>query len=69
MSGRSKGMGYIEFADKAAIEHALLLSGTLFMKHTVLVQASQAEKNRVPEVPKLPTAPGVPGHLAHLGAA
>jgi hypothetical protein len=39
--------GYIEYRDKASLEGALLLSGTQCLGHTVIVQASQAEKNRV----------------------
>jgi len=45
-SGKSKGFGYIEYASKDSMEAALLLSGTLLMGHTIIVQATQSEKNR-----------------------
>jgi len=46
-SRKSKGFGYIEFANRECVEKALQLSGTEFMGQTVMVQASQAEKNKV----------------------
>lgn len=44
---KSKGVGYIEFFDKASIPAAIQLSGTQFMGQTIQVQQTQAEKNRM----------------------
>jgi RNA-binding protein 39 len=46
-SRKSKGFGYIEYVDKECIPRALALSGTPFMGQAVIVQVTQAEKNRV----------------------
>jgi hypothetical protein len=40
-------IGYIEYAEKASIPLALGLSGTLLNGHTVIIQTTMAEKNRV----------------------
>ena len=42
---RSKGMAYIEFADKANITDALALTGQMLRNQVVMVKASEAEKN------------------------
>ena len=42
---RSKGMAYIEFADKATITDALALTGQMLKNQVVMVKASEAEKN------------------------
>jgi len=41
-----QSFGYIEFKDRDSVKKALGLSGTQFLGKTVMVQASQAEKNR-----------------------
>ena len=46
MTLTSSRFGYIEFESKAAIELALLLSGAPCRGQPVIVQQSQAEKNR-----------------------
>jgi len=48
-TGRSKGLAYVEYSDKEYVPLALALSGLEFKRHRILVQASQAERNRVPE--------------------
>lgn len=46
-SGKSKGVGYVEFYDPASVMKALALNGIAFKGQPLLVQASMAEKNRL----------------------
>jgi len=55
-SRRSKGIGYIQYEKRANVSTALGLNGTQFQKHTISIQATMAEKNRVATVAK-PVAP------------
>jgi RNA-binding protein 39 len=57
-SRKSKGFGYVEMDTIRAVSEAIQLSGTKFMDKTVMVQASQSEKNAVPS----PTASIGPNH-------
>ena len=45
-SGRSKGVGYVEFYSPESVLMAMTLTGTKLMGQEIMVQASQAEKNR-----------------------
>ncbi|XP_002742404.1 RNA-binding protein 39-like isoform X2 [Saccoglossus kowalevskii] len=45
-SRRSKGIAYVEFQDKNSVPLALGLSGQKLLSIPIMVQASQAEKNR-----------------------
>ena len=45
-SGRSKGVGYVEFYSPESVLMAMTLTGTKLMGQEIVVQASQAEKNR-----------------------
>ena len=45
-SGRSKGVAYVEFYTPESVLMAMTLTGTKFMGQEIVVQASQAEKNR-----------------------
>jgi len=45
-SGKSKGVGYVEFYSPESVLLAMALSGSKLMGQEIVVQASQAEKNR-----------------------
>jgi len=47
-SRKSKGIGYIEFYEISSVEKAIKLSGKQLRGQSVMIQASQAEKNLVP---------------------
>jgi RNA-binding protein 39 len=51
-SGRSKGVAYVEFYMPQSVLMAMTLTGTKFMGQEIVVQASQAEKNRAAVVAK-----------------
>ena len=44
-SGRSKGLGYVEFYDPSAVAGAINLQGMLVRDHPIQVKLSEAEKN------------------------
>eukprot|EP00898_Chlorokybus_atmophyticus_P007365 jgi/Chlat1/762/Chrsp104S01237 len=46
-SRRSKGLAYIEYAEKESVPLAIALSGQMFMNQPVMVKPSEAEKNVV----------------------
>ncbi|EPY51466.1 RNA-binding protein Rsd1 [Schizosaccharomyces cryophilus OY26] len=46
VSGRSKGVAYVEFRDEDSVQHALSLSGKRLLGIPVIVQLTEAEKNR-----------------------
>jgi len=45
-SGRSKGVGYVEFYNAESVLMAMRLTGNKLLSQEIIVQASQAEKNR-----------------------
>ena len=51
-SGKSKGVGYVEFKDVESVMKALALNGIAFRGQPLLVQASMAEKNRLAQAAK-----------------
>jgi RNA-binding protein 39 len=51
-SGRSKGVAYVEFYTSDSVLMAMTITGTKFMGQEIVVQASQAEKNRAAVVAK-----------------
>ena len=51
-SGRSKGVAYVEFYAPESVLMAMTLTGTKFLGQEIVVQASQAEKNRAAVVAK-----------------
>ena len=51
-SGKSKGVGYVEFGDVESVMKALALNGIAFKGQPLLVQASMAEKNRLAQAAK-----------------
>ncbi len=51
-SGKSKGVGYVEFGDPASVMKALALNNIMFKGQPLLVQVSMAEKNRTAQQAK-----------------
>ena len=51
-SNKSKGVGYVEFAEPQGVLNALALNGIAFKGQPLLVQASMAEKNRLAQASK-----------------
>lgn len=45
-SGKSKGIAYVEFYTSESVLMAMSLSGQQLEGQTIMIQASQAEKNR-----------------------
>jgi len=46
-SRRSKGVGYVEFYEEASVQNALAMSGQKLLGIPVMVQLTEAEKNRL----------------------
>ncbi|CAO3663947.1 unnamed protein product [Umbelopsis vinacea] len=46
-SRRSKGVGYVEFYEEASVQNALAMSGQKLLGIPVMVQVTEAEKNRL----------------------
>ncbi|KND94431.1 RNA-binding protein rsd1 [Tolypocladium ophioglossoides CBS 100239] len=46
VSGRSKGVGYVEFKDEESVQKALQLTGRLLENIPIIVRVTEAEKNR-----------------------
>lgn len=65
-SGKSKGVGYVEFGDAESVMKALALNGIAFKGQPLLVQASMAEKNRLAQAAKNAQAAN---EMMGLGAA
>eukprot|EP00742_Colponemidia_sp_Colp-10_P003262 GILJ01003472.1.p1 GENE.GILJ01003472.1~~GILJ01003472.1.p1 ORF type:complete len:486 (-),score=71.99 GILJ01003472.1:36-1442(-) len=57
-SGKSKGVAYVEFYEPTTVYKAISLSGSVLMDQQILVQVSQAEKNRVAAAQKAQKAMG-----------
>ncbi|SCV70219.1 BQ2448_1613 [Microbotryum intermedium] len=64
ISRRSKGVGYVEFVELETVQKALTLSGTKLLGIPIVVQYTEAEKNRQAREPGAAaagnTAPGAP---------
>jgi RNA-binding protein 39 len=45
-TGKSKGMAFVEFFQPESIEKALLLNKQRFMNQQIIVNVTQAERNR-----------------------
>ncbi|KAL0212258.1 hypothetical protein RCL1_005884 [Eukaryota sp. TZLM3-RCL] len=48
-TGKSKGMGYVEFSDENSVMEAVLLNGSPFRGHPVVITESMAERNQQAE--------------------
>eukprot|EP00917_Polyrhabdina_sp_WS-2016_P023450 GHVP01050831.1.p1 GENE.GHVP01050831.1~~GHVP01050831.1.p1 ORF type:complete len:649 (+),score=108.22 GHVP01050831.1:56-1948(+) len=55
-SGKSKGVGYVEFYSQESVLKGLALSGHMIAGNVIKVQASQAEKNRQAKQAKIQAA-------------
>ena len=52
-TGRSKGVGYVEFGEMASVSKALACSSRLMQGHSIMVQVTQTEKNKAAEAKAL----------------
>ncbi|KAI5293942.1 hypothetical protein KEM52_004971 [Ascosphaera acerosa] len=55
VSGRSKGVGYVEFKDEASVQLAIQLTGQKLLGIPIIAQLTEAEKNRQARDPEATT--------------
>jgi RNA-binding protein 39 len=68
ISGRSKGVGYVEFKDADSVTQALQLTGQKLLGIPIIVQLTEAEKNRQVRNPEGgTTSNSVPFHRLYVG--
>ncbi|CAK7203289.1 Phosphatidylinositol-3-phosphatase SAC1 [Sporothrix eucalyptigena] len=71
VSNRSKGVGYVEFKSEETIAAALQLTGQKLLGIPVIVQVTEAEKNRqvrnTADTPANGTGTGAPFHRLYVG--
>ncbi|KAL1302729.1 hypothetical protein AAFC00_003083 [Neodothiora populina] len=69
VSGRSKGVGYVEFKEEESVQKALGLTGQKLLGIPVIVQLTEAEKNRQARITDgAPTqSNGIPFHRLYVG--
>ncbi|KAF2199373.1 splicing factor, CC1-like protein [Delitschia confertaspora ATCC 74209] len=69
VSGRSKGVGYVEFKDEESVVKALELTGQKLLGIPIIVQLTEAEKNRQARVTEGANGNtnGVPFHRLYVG--
>jgi RNA-binding protein 39 len=69
ISGRSKGVGYVEFKDVESVTNALQLTGKKLLGIPIIVQLTEAEKNRQVRNPEggANGAGGIPFHRLYVG--
>lgn len=69
VSGRSKGVGYVEFKDEASVPKAIQLTGQKLLGIPIIAQLTEAEKNRQARVSAAEqnTANQVPFHRLYVG--
>ncbi|GAM91643.1 hypothetical protein ANO11243_096950 [Dothideomycetidae sp. 11243] len=69
VSNRSKGIAYVEFKDESSVEEALNLTGHQLLKIPIIVQRTEAEKNRIARKPEnQPTlSNGIPFQRLYIG--
>ncbi|RYN44138.1 hypothetical protein AA0112_g206 [Alternaria arborescens] len=70
VTGRSKGVGYVEFKDEASVPQALELTGQKLKGVPIIAQLTEAEKNRAArpsEGGAAPGANGAPFHRLYVG--
>ncbi|KAI5851139.1 hypothetical protein DFP73DRAFT_609941 [Morchella snyderi] len=69
VSGRSKGVGYVEFKDEASVPKAIQLTGQKLLGIPIIAQLTEAEKNRQARVSaaEQSTANQVPFHRLYVG--
>lgn len=69
VSGRSKGVGYVEFKEEASVQKAIQLTGQRLLGIPIIAQLTEAEKNRQARVNATETnsANQVPFHRLYVG--
>jgi RNA-binding protein 39 len=70
VTGRSKGVGYVEFKDEESVPKALELTGQKLKGVPIIAQLTEAEKNRAArpsEGGAAPGANGAPFHRLYVG--
>lgn len=70
VTGRSKGVGYVEFEEEEAVPKALELTGQRLKGVPIIAQLTEAEKNRAArpsEGGAVPGANGAPFHRLYVG--
>jgi len=69
VSGRSKGVGYVEFKDEDSVEKAIALTGQKLLGIPIIAQLTEAEKNRQARTTEgtATQSNGVPFHRLYVG--
>ena len=69
VSGRSKGVGYVEFKDEESVKKAIDLTGQKLLGIPIIAQLTEAEKNRqARKTEGMPTqSNGIPFHRLYVG--
>ncbi|KAL7274916.1 Phosphatidylinositol-3-phosphatase SAC1 [Rhizina undulata] len=69
VSGRSKGVGYVEFKEESSVPKAIQLTGQRLLGIPIIAQLTEAEKNRQARVTatETTTANQIPFHRLYVG--
>ncbi|KAH8699057.1 hypothetical protein BGW36DRAFT_340462 [Talaromyces proteolyticus] len=69
VSGRSKGVGYVEFKDESSVQSAIHLTGQKLLGIPIIAQLTEAEKNRQARNPESTGQPSAsaPFHRLYVG--
>ncbi|KAI1621107.1 nucleolin [Exophiala viscosa] len=69
VSGRSKGVGYVEFKDEASVPLAIQMTGQKLLGIPIIAQLTEAEKNRQARNPEASSSNhnSVPFHRLYVG--
>ncbi|BFZ63124.1 Phosphatidylinositol-3-phosphatase SAC1 [Saitoella coloradoensis] len=68
ISGRSKGVGYVEFKDEATVPKAINLTGQKLLGIPIIAQLTEAEKNRLAKAEGNAARPSeIPFHRLYVG--
>ncbi|KAF2860208.1 splicing factor, CC1-like protein [Piedraia hortae CBS 480.64] len=69
VSGRSKGVGYVEFKDEESVPRAIAMTGQKLLGIPIIAQLTEAEKNRLARANEGATTQsnGVPFHRLYVG--
>ncbi|MCJ1310294.1 hypothetical protein MMC25_003956 [Agyrium rufum] len=68
VSGRSKGVGYVEFKQEESVQLAIQLTGQKLLGIPIIAQLTEAEKNRQARNPEATTNPNqIPFHRLYVG--
>ncbi|KAK5693849.1 Phosphatidylinositol-3-phosphatase SAC1 [Elasticomyces elasticus] len=69
VSGRSKGVGYVEFREEDSVQKAIQLTGQKLLGIPIIAQLTEAEKNRQARNPEgtATQSNGIPFHRLYVG--